>query len=233
MIRPRTTLLVLVTVALARINSSNGWSASIPPKSACCTLARGSSCQPLHASKVTCCFSTGSSDNSGSIRSPLPAGWTQTKDLVQLFGGAGGPRPGLLPEEIPTLLMTALSLNDDPYPNAGLESMWEFAGGATQHIFKNNMTDFIESAHETANEFPTSLYGVAFYGQSWEIETDINRVGGEEGWIATQVLKTVASDGRVRRWQWELRKNKRPPCLGCWKVETVASSDRKGNFEPE
>lgn len=91
--------------------------------------------------------------------------------------------------------------------------------------------EFIESCHETAAEFPTSFYGAAMKGQSWNLETEITRVGGEEGWIATQVMKTITSDGRLRRWQWELRKNKRPPCLGCWKVENVASSDRNGDFE--
>eukprot|EP00985_Skeletonema_marinoi_P002588 scaffold1064_cov209-Skeletonema_marinoi.AAC.13 len=54
---------------------------------------------------------------------------------------------------------------------------------------------------------------------------------GESGWIATQVIKTVSSEGRLRRWQWELRKNKRPPCLGCWKIESIGSSDRNGDFE--
>jgi len=92
-------------------------------------------------------------------------------------------------------------------------------------------SEFIESCHETAEEFPTSFYGVAMNGLSWNIETEINRVGGDEGWIATHVMKTISSDGRMRKWQWELRKNKRPPCLGCWKVETIASSDRRGDFE--
>lgn len=205
-----------------------GWSADLGRES---TMRARACRRQLHVSKVTC-FSTGG-DSRSSGNSTLPTGWIQTEEHVQRFGGAGEPRPDLRPEDVPTLLMTALSLNDDPYPNAGLESMWEFAAGATQHIFKHNMTDFIESAYQTADEFPTSFYGAAFYGQYWEMETDINRVGGEQGWIATQVMKTVISDGRVRRWQWELRKNKRPPCLGCWKVETIASSDRKGNFEPE
>ena len=91
--------------------------------------------------------------------------------------------------------------------------------------------EFIESCHETADEFPTSFYGVAMNGQSWTMETELNRVGGESGWIATQVMKTISSDGRMRRWQWELRKNKRPPCLGCWKIESIGSSDRNGDFE--
>lgn len=149
------------------------------------------------------------------------------------WNGAGSPRSNLDPEEIPTLLMMALENNDNPTPNVGLISMWHFAGGNTHHVFKHNMTDFIESAHETANEFPTSFYGAAMYGQGWSMESGINRVGGENGWIATQVMKIICSDGRIRRFQWELRKNKQPPDLGCWLVDSIGSSDRKGNFEAE
>ena len=28
-----------------------------------------------------------------------------------------------------------------------------------------------------------------------------------------------------------MRKNKRPPCLGCWKIESIGSSDRNGDIE--
>jgi len=154
---------------------------------------------------------------------------TFEKEIDKL--GAGLPRPSLEPEDIVPLLMKALKNNDTPKLDAGLVSMWEFASDTTKFVFKNNMTEFIESCHETADEFPTSFYGVAMNGLSWNIESDINRVGGKDGWIATQVMKTTSSDGRLRRWQWELRKNKRPPCLGCWKVENIASSDRNGDFE--
>jgi len=165
------------------------------------------------------------------------------------FPGAGEPRPDLPPERIPELLYTALANNDFPSVDAGLQAMWKFSSDTTRHIFEHNVTDFIESAHETAREFPTSLYGCAFFGQSWEMETELNRVGctsdddddidddgsrsGSSCWIATQVMKTVSSDGRVRRWQWELRKRRRPPDMNCWYVESVASSDRKGQFEAE
>ena len=68
-------------------------------------------------------------------------------------------------------------------------------------------------------------------GQSWNLESELNRVGGNDGWIATHVMKTISSDGRLRRWQWELRKKRRPPCLGGWFVELIGSSDRNGDFE--
>lgn len=95
----------------------------------------------------------------------------------------------------------------------------------------SSFKEFIESCHQTAEEFPTSFYGAAMNGQSWTAETNINLVGGKSGWITTQVIKTISCDGRMRQWQWEMRKNKRPPCLGCWRVESIGSSDRNGDFE--
>mmetsp|Transcript_20457 Transcript_20457/g.56913 ORF Transcript_20457/g.56913 Transcript_20457/m.56913 type:complete len:269 (-) Transcript_20457:1397-2203(-) len=147
--------------------------------------------------------------------------------------GMEPPSPKVSPEDIPTMMMTALKLNDNPTKDAGLLAMWAYAGDTTRFIFNNNETDFVQSAHETAENWPTSFYGVAFHGRSWMIDSPLNRVGGIDGWIATQVMKTVSSDGRVRRWQWELRKKQRPPQMGCWYVESIGSSDRKGNFEAD
>lgn len=166
-------------------------------------------------------------DSAGQFDTDFPGGRSSS------FRGAGLPRLELSPEDIPPLLMEALQNNDVPDIDSGLQSMWEFAGGNTHFIFEQNVTDFIESAHETAHEFPTSFYGAAMYGQSWNIETELNRVGGPDGWIATQVMRTISSDGRLRRWQWELRRNRRPPGMGIWLVESIGSSDRKGNFEAE
>eukprot|EP00966_Prymnesium_polylepis_P328179 7383983-Prymnesium_polylepis.2 len=74
---------------------------------------------------------------------------------------------------------------------------------------------------------------MAMRGQGWELEGSINFVNGDSDacWIATQLMKMVSSDGRMRRWQWELRKHRRPPLLGAWYVESIGSSDRLGNFE--
>ena len=88
--------------------------------------------------------------------------------------------------------MEALKYNDFPTADASLRSVWAYARDTTRHIFPNNHTDFIfiVSAHETADNFPTSFYGIAFHGQSWEMETPLNRVGGDKKsvWIATQVM---------------------------------------------
>ena len=172
-------------------------------------------------------------------------------------------RCDITPEELPLLLMQALRFNDIPHKDSGLKLMWEFTGDTTKQIFQHNITEYIESAHETANTMPTSFYGVAMYGLDYIMETSINYVGGgdssvssnihvagstaaignhvvhqtqhqqQQPWIATQVMKTKCIDGRIRRWQWELRKIRRPPNMNCWYVEQIGSSDRNGQFEPE
>ncbi|KAL7467992.1 hypothetical protein ACHAXS_008213 [Conticribra weissflogii] len=146
------------------------------------------------------------------------------------FNHVRGPASLLSPESVIPAIMNALKRNDEPHKDAGLTMVWEFTTETTKYVFKN-VTEFIESCQNTAEEFPTSFYGVAMNGQSWDLETNLRRVGGTDGWIATQIMKTISSDGRLRRWQWELRKNRRPPCLGCWNVESIRSSDRHGHFE--
>jgi hypothetical protein len=198
-----------------------------------------------HDDPTVSCASTSDSDTSA-MTLVLHSG---TRITESSFCGAGEPRPDLRPEELPLLLMTALRHNDFPHVDSGLQSVWAFCGDTTRHLFQHNMTDFIISAHDTANEFPTSFYGNALYGQHWEVESELNRIMGATSttsstftsingsnrdsscWIATQVIKTISSDGRMRRWQWELRRNRRPPNLNCWYVESIGSSDRKGNFE--
>ena len=88
------------------------------------------------------------------------------------FLGAGTPRPDLPPEDIPSLLMKALENNDFPNVDDGLKSVWAFSGDTTKFIFQNNRTDFIMTAHETAQEFATSFYGSC---PEWKIVGPGNR----------------------------------------------------------
>lgn len=146
--------------------------------------------------------------------------------------GAGLPRSELPPQRLPGLLMEAMRQNDVPEVDSGLRSMWAFAGDQMRFVYKNNLTEYLEDAHETARSLPTSFYGMAMFGKSWEMEGDMRMVGGSENpWIAVQLMRSVSLDGRLRRWQWELRRHRRPPNLDCWYVESVGSSDRKGNFD--
>ena len=110
--------------------------------------------------------------------------------LSEGYEGAGVPRASLPAGEVVPLLMRALQFNSCPETDSGLHSMWAFATGTTRFIFASNRSEFVESAHETAGSLPTSFYGVALHGKSWELEGELNRVGGDSGWIATQVMCT-------------------------------------------
>ena len=139
------------------------------------------------------------------------------------------PCPELKPQELPEMLMEALKLNDFPEVDSGLKTMWAFASDTTRFLYKGNITEYIEDAHETADALPTSFYGVAFHGQGWEFEGQMT-LTGQDKWIGTQIMKSWSSDGRLRRWQWELRRH-RQTC--CWHIESIGSSDRRGNFDIE
>jgi hypothetical protein len=109
--------------------------------------------------------------------------------LSEGYEGAGEPRASLPPADVVPLLMRALQFNSCPEADSGLHSMWAFATGTTRFIFANNRSEFVESAHETADSLPTSFYGVALHGKSWKLEGELNRVCGDSGWIATQVMR--------------------------------------------
>jgi hypothetical protein len=144
--------------------------------------------------------------------------------------GAGVPRPELLPEELPSLMMKALKRNNIPRADAGLQAMWDFAGEITHGAHKHDMQDFVMQAHRDVASRPASFYGMALEGISWQVETPLTRVGGPEGYLASQIIKTTAADGRTRRWQFMLKRNRRPPNLHCWVVENIGSSAVDGNF---
>jgi hypothetical protein len=111
--------------------------------------------------------------------------------------GAGLPRPDLPPDEIPTLLMRALQLNDFPNTDSGLQSLWAFAGDTTRHIFQQNYTDFVTAAHATARQFPTSFYGNALVLSSVASSTTLG--GGRYYYInATWNMETELNPSRGR-----------------------------------
>eukprot|EP00573_Skeletonema_grethae_P003999 CAMPEP_0201705220 /NCGR_PEP_ID=MMETSP0578-20130828/45111_1 /ASSEMBLY_ACC=CAM_ASM_000663 /TAXON_ID=267565 /ORGANISM="Skeletonema grethea, Strain CCMP 1804" /LENGTH=169 /DNA_ID=CAMNT_0048193415 /DNA_START=1 /DNA_END=507 /DNA_ORIENTATION=+ len=99
------------------------------------------------------------------ITSTSPISSLDTSAEYAHLANVTSPSPSIKPEEIVPLIMIALKNNDAPDRDAGLKLVWEFATDTTQYVFRNNRTEFIESCHETADEFPTSFYGVAMNGQ--------------------------------------------------------------------
>lgn len=134
----------------------------------------------------------------------------------------------------PAMIEAALrALGDRTLPvNATLERVWSLAGDVMRHYYRDGGVDeFVGDALETAEEFPTSFYGTAINGKGWRVLRPFALAGGPDGWIGTAVVETVASDDRVRKWIWELRKRRRPPDMGTWYIESIGSSDADGTFD--
>jgi hypothetical protein len=105
------------------------------------------------------------------------------------YRSAGSPHPSLPTRSLPPLLMHALSRNDLLRQDAGVRSIWRFATPTLRFVFRGDEEEFVQKAHETARQLPTSFYGSAMFGLGWEMEGEMRRVGGEDGWIAVQVRR--------------------------------------------
>jgi hypothetical protein len=97
---------------------------------------------------------------------------------------------------------------------ATLARIWDDLAGDTFLFYYRHegFEEFLKDARETADEFPTSFYGNAMYGRRWSIVREWELAGGDDGWIGTAIVETIASDGRLRNWIWELRKRRPKRC---------------------
>lgn len=144
-----------------------------------------------------------------------------------------GPSTKFHPNDIPRLLMQALEQNDYPYENRGLELLWNFSAEGIHSLY-DDLEEFIMKSHALAKAAPASFYGMALKGSDCSfIYHPLNRVGGENGWIATQIMTGTCPDGRSRNFQIRLIKQRRPPNLNCWVIEGLTGSDHDGTFRLE
>ena len=135
------------------------------------------------------------------------------------------PDAELQPEDIGPLLMKALREDE----STGLSSIWNFSAASERGLYEYDEEKFRAYAQYIAVKAPASFYGMARSGNRYEF-APLKRVGGENGWIASHIMTAVSEDGRTRRYQWMLMKNRRPPQLGCWLIEAIGASDQNGNF---
>lgn len=142
------------------------------------------------------------------------------------------PRPELGPHEIPSLLMKAMELNDFPHNDAGFISLWEFHTCGVHRSYGSDIYKFIAHSKSVAEHAPTSFYGMAPEAKKLEF-FPVNRVGGENGWVATQMMTATLNDGSVRKFRWVMKRNRRPPNQDFWYVDSIDSSDEKGLFHIE
>ena len=132
------------------------------------------------------------------------------------------------PGDMVTKLFAALSHPSVHATNATLDRVWDISGESLKWIFNNDRDEFVQSARETADTYPTSFYGSTMRGKSWRLLRPFEVTAS--GWIGTSVVETVTSDGRLRRWICECRQRRRPPDVGTWYIESIGSSAADGTF---
>ena len=149
------------------------------------------------------------------------------------------PDPIYSDEAVVALCMNALGRNDDPIPDAGLRTCWNFSSDMCRAAVGGSLADFLKYArnptfaqlvdHESwsgklGNRIPASQTRGALTTTMVTVQT--NR--GQERkflWTLVPVRKSTSELG-LRRWRGapetlfphRLQQQRRPPDQGCWLV---------------
>lgn len=124
------------------------------------------------------------------------------------------PSPDYSVSDVVTIQLQALQANDDPFPNAGIETVFRFATLRNQSV-TGPLPRFVQMVH---GGFPELLKARSFLLLDALIE-------GNE---ALQPVELIAEDGREFRYLFYLRRQKSGDCSGCWRTDAVlpAESDQ-------
>ncbi len=131
------------------------------------------------------------------------------------------PSPDLSPEEVVRLQVEALQRNDEPRPDAGIETTYRFASPGNR-AFTGPLDRFTAMVKGPAYR---DLLGFerAEYGEM--------RVEGD---LAAQRVTLVQTDGRRVTYVFGLSKQTEGGCEGCWMTDTVVPetgpSDRENGL---
>ncbi|MEP0546721.1 MAG: DUF4864 domain-containing protein [Rhodothermales bacterium] len=118
------------------------------------------------------------------------------------------PSPDLTPEEVVRLQVEALQHNDEPRPDAGIETAFRFASPSNRR------------ATGPLARFAAMVKGPV-YGDMLGFESAEYGEMRVEGDLAAQRVTLVQSDGRRVRFVFGLSKQTAGRCAGCWMTDTV------------
>mmetsp|Transcript_8855 Transcript_8855/g.13035 ORF Transcript_8855/g.13035 Transcript_8855/m.13035 type:complete len:227 (-) Transcript_8855:418-1098(-) len=188
----------------------------------------------------TSLFYTGKSENKDGFATPFYGKLKMDDRIIGMplsyfedaFEDAIIPRPELGPHEIPSLLMKAMEMFNFPHNDAGFISLWEFHTSGMHRTFDNDIYKFMSHSKSVADHAPCSFYGMAPVAARLEF-SPVNHVGGENGWVATQMMTATLNDGRARKFRWVMKKRRGPPNQNFWYVDSIDSSDENGMFHIE
>ena len=122
------------------------------------------------------------------------------------------PDPIYSDEAVVALCMNALGRNDDPIPDAGLRTCWNFSSDMCRAAVGGSLADFLKYARN-----PTFAQLVDH--ESWSGKLG-NRIPATQtrGALTTNMVTVQTNRGQERKFLWTLQQQRRPPDQGCWLV---------------
>ena len=124
------------------------------------------------------------------------------------------------PEEVVPMLMRALRLNDYPYINAGLQTVYDWSSDMCRLACGRNVDAFIQMSK-------ASVFGMCIGITECSLR-DPGLVGND---MFSVTVEVPSPDSRPNRFfLWQLRKERRPPAAGAWLVHAVIASDYDGEI---
>ncbi len=125
-------------------------------------------------------------------------------------GGAESPRPqlDLAPEDVVSIVIRALANNDDPYPDAGIETTFKFASPQNRAN-----TGPLDRFSQMVKSYP---YGDMLDHQASDI-SEVVFVGDK----AYLLVKLIAQDGREVAYAFRLSQQSDGEYQGMWMTDAV------------
>lgn len=129
---------------------------------------------------------------------------------VVLSAQHGGPEPSpdLTPAEVVGIQLEALQANDEPYPDAGIETTFRFASPANQ------------VATGPLDRFAVMVKGPVYSDLIGFARADVGRIA-VEGDRAAQRVTLTHDDGRRAVYVFILSRQDGGLCDGCWMTDGV------------
>ena len=126
-------------------------------------------------------------------------------------GGTAGPSPRLTPAEVVAIQVEALQHFNQPAPNAGIWTAYQFASRANRQV-TGPYGRFLQIIRSSSNR-------ALLHSREWRID-DVRQVDAR-----AEVAVVVSDDaGAISRWRFSLSKQESAGCRGCWMTDGVEAS---------
>lgn len=133
------------------------------------------------------------------------------------------PSASLPPDDAVRLCLDALSVNNEPKDDAGLEVCWNFSSDNCRAAIGGSLEEFIQFANNP-------VFQSMVDAQEWKTISIGPEIAGTQhrGAMQTFLVEVITTESakKIRRFLWTMMKERRPPRQGCWLVHECIAVDK-------